>query len=183
VQPSANPPSEPGQFVNAPPVQLPPDQGVLPVDSALRRVILLMFVNLGLSVLTTIITLILHSSVLDYQLAHAHIPADATPTEIDAVRTALQSALWVKLGGSILVAGLYIWRAYALRRGSRRAYLRLYYICIAGLVGIAYLILGGQYPIWMRVEQGLQAVVLVVLLIAVSRPEVRGRFAKRPQFG
>jgi hypothetical protein len=50
-------------------------------------------------------------------------------------------------------------------------------------VGIAYLILGGQYPIWMRVEQGLQAVVLVVLLIAVSRPEVRGRFAKRPQFG
>lgn len=166
--------------MNAPPVQLPPDQGVLPVDSALRRVIVIMFVNLGLSVLTTIITLILHTSVLDYQLAHAHIPPGATQLQIDTVRKALQTALWVKLGATVLVAALYIWRAYALRRGSRRAYLRLYYICIAGLVGIAYLILGGQYPVWMRVEQGLQAVVLVVLLIAVSRRGVRDRFAKRP---
>lgn len=168
-----------GDFTPAPPVQLPPDPGTQPVDTALRRVIILMFVNLGLSVLTTIITLFLHNSVLSYQLAHAHIPANATPAEINTIHQALQTALWSRLAATVLVAAFYIWRAYALRRGSRGAYLRLYYICVAGIVGIAYLILAGQYPVWMRVEQGLQAVVLVALLLAVSRKEVRNRFAKQ----
>ena len=162
----------------APPVALPPDPGARPVDSALRLVIILMFVNLGLSVLTTIIMLILHTSVLDYQLAHTKLPPDATPAEIDMIKHTLQISLWSKLGATILVSGLYIWRAYALRRGSRGAYIRLYYICIAGLVGIVYLIFSSQYPVWMRVEQGLQAVVLAGLLFAVSRKEVRSRFAK-----
>jgi hypothetical protein len=164
---------------SAPPVQLPPDPAAQPVDTALRLVIILMFVNLGLSVLTTIITLILHDSVLNYELAHSQLPPDASPAEVDAVRHALQTSLWGKLAATVLVSALYIWRAYALRRGSRGAYLRLYYICIAGLIGIAALILGGQYPVWMRVEQGLQAVVLVALIVAVSRPQVRNRFAKQ----
>ncbi len=138
-----------------------------------------MFVNLGLSVVTTVVTLLLRTSVLDYQLAHAHLPAGASPAAIDTIRRALQTALWSKTVATVLVAGLYIWRAYALRRGSRGAYLRLYYICVAGIIGIAYLILAGQYPVWMRIEQGLQAVVLVTLLIAVSRKEVRYRFAKQ----
>ncbi|HEY3748280.1 MAG TPA: hypothetical protein VGL80_03700 [Pseudonocardiaceae bacterium] len=168
-----------GDFTPAPPVRLPPDPGAQPVDTALRRVIVLMFVNLGLSVLTTIITLFLHNSVLSYQLAHARIPANATPAQVDAIHQALQTALWSRLVATVLVAALYIWRAYALRRGSRGAYLRLYYICVAGIIGIAYLILAGQYPVWMRVEQALQAVVLVALLLAVSRKEVRNRFAKQ----
>ena len=45
----------------------------LPVDSALRLVLILMFVNLGLSLLTTILVLIFHNSVIDYQLAHLHL--------------------------------------------------------------------------------------------------------------
>jgi ABC-type Fe3+ transport system permease subunit len=179
VQPSSNQPFDSSHLPSAPPVQLPPDPVQRPVDSALRLVITLMFVNLGLSVLTTIITLIVHNSVLDYELARTHLPADANPAQLDMIRSTLQTALWTKLVVTVLVAALYIWRAYSLRRGSRRAYLRLYYLCIAGLVGIAYLILGGQYPIWMRVEQGLQAAVLVALLVAVSRPQVRDRFAKR----
>ncbi|WP_043840647.1 hypothetical protein [Amycolatopsis taiwanensis] len=166
-------------FPAAPPVALPPEPGAQPVDSALRLVIILMFVNLGLSVLTTVITLLLQESVIDYQLAHSHLSPDASPAELDLVRHALQVGLWTKLGATVLVAGLYIWRAYALRRGSRGAYIRLYYICIAGVLGIAYLIFAAQAPVWMRVEQGLQAAVLVVLLFAVSRKEVRYRFAKR----
>lgn len=179
----SNSPFEPNQFPTAPPVTLPPDPGARPVDSALRLVIVLMFVNLGLSVLTTVITLFLRDSVLDFQLAHAHLPPNPTPLQLEIVRNALQTALWTKLVATVLVSGLYIWRAYALRRGSRGAYLRLYYICIAGLIGIVYLIAAGQYPVWMRVEQGLQAAVLVALLFAVSRKEVRYRFAKRPQYG
>jgi hypothetical protein len=179
VQPSSSSESHEGWLPSAPPVQLPPDPGAQPVDSALRLVIILMFVNLGLSVLTTIITLILHDSVLNYEIAHSHLPPDASPAEVNMIRQTLQTSLWTKLGATVLVSALYIWRAYALRRGSRRAYLRLYYICIAGLIGIVYLIVAGQYPVWMRVEQGLQAVVLIALIIAVSRKEVRTRFAKQ----
>ena len=147
------------------------------MDSALRLVIILMFVNLGLSLVTTILVLIMHNSVIDYQIAHANLPPGAN---VDMLRTALQNALWTRLVTSVLVSALYIWRAFALRRGSRGAYIRLYYIGIIGIAGIAYLIFAStQYPVWMRVEQVLQALVLIALLIAVSRPAVRDRFAKQ----
>jgi hypothetical protein len=149
----------------------------LPMDSALRLVIILMFINLGLSVITSALVLIMHNSVIDYQLAHIQLPPGA---DVALMRTALQDALWTRLASSVVVSALYIWRAFALRRGSRGAYLRLYYIAIIGILGIAYLIfVSTQYPVWMRVEQVLQALVLVGLLIAVSRPQVRNRFAKQ----
>ena len=149
----------------------------VPMDSALRLVIILMFINLGLSVLTSILVLIMHNSVIDYQLAHTSLPPGA---DVDLLRNTLQSTLWVRHVTSVLVSALYIWRAFALRRGSRGAYLRLYYIAIVGILGIAYLIfVSTQYPVWMRVEQVLQAIVLVGLLVAVSRPAVRNRFAKQ----
>src|SRR5207302_5029029 len=68
-------------------VQATPEQRP---DSALRLVITLMFVNLGISVLTTIITLILHNSVIDYQLAHTHVPS----ADLGVTRHALQTTLW-----------------------------------------------------------------------------------------
>ena len=81
------------------------------------------------------------------------------------------TSLWGRLAGSVVVSAVYVWRAFSLRRGSRGAYIRLYYIAIIGLIGIAYLIfVSTQYPVWMRVEQILQAVVLVGLLIAVAAP-------------
>lgn len=164
----------------APPVQLPPDPGAQPVDSALRLVIVLMFANLGLSVITTIITLILRNSVLSYELAHTITP-DMDPQTVDAIRSTLQSSLWIKLGSTVLLAALYVWRAYSLRRGNRRAYIRLYWIGGAGLIAVLSLLLNGQYPVWMRVEQVLQGLVLISLLFAVSRKPVRDRFAK-PQY-
>jgi hypothetical protein len=159
-------------------VNLPPDPGAVPVDSALRLVIVLMFVNLGLSVVLTVLTLLLHKSVVDFQLAHANLPPDADPATVNAVRTSLNAAVWGRVVAVLVVSGLYIWRAFSLRRGSRRAYLRLIWICVAGIVGIVYLIAIAQYPVWMRVEQVLQGLVLIALLIAVTRKEVRYRFAK-----
>jgi hypothetical protein len=154
------------------------DPGAGSAEAALRLVIVLMFVNLGISVLTTVAMVWLRTSVVDYQVAHTHLAA-GSPLTGDALRRTLQDTLWLRLGGSVVISAFYIWRAYALRRGSRGAYLRLYYICIAGLVGITYLILSGQYPVWMRVEQGVQAVVLVALLVAVSRAPMRHQFAKQ----
>lgn len=148
-----------------------------PMDSALRLVIILMFVNLGLSVLTTIVVLILHNSVIDYQIAHTPLGPNVNMVQL---RTALQGALWGRLAGNVIVSVFYVWRSFALRRGSRYAYVRTYYIAIVGLLALVYLfVVSNQYPVWMRVEQVLQALVLLALLIAVSRPAVRARFAKQ----
>jgi Na+/melibiose symporter-like transporter len=149
-----------------------------PMDGPLRLVIVLMFVNLGLSVVLSILMLILHRSLVSYELAHTHLPANASPAEIAAERHGLESATWGRLVGVVIVAALYIWRASALRRGSRGAYRRLILICVVGLIGIVYLITVAQYPVWMRVEQVLQGIVLLALLYAVTRPAVRTRYAK-----
>jgi hypothetical protein len=148
-----------------------------PMDSALRLVIILMFVNLGLSLLTTVVVLILHNSVIDYQIAHSNYPPNI---DIDQVHQILLDSLWGRIAGNVIVSALYVWRSFALRRGSRYAYLRTYYIAIVGLIGIVYLIaVSSAYPVWMRVEQVIQGVVLIALLIAVSRPAVRARYAKQ----
>lgn len=146
------------------------------MDAALRLVIVLMFVNLGLSVVLTGLMLIFHTSLVDYQLAHTPIPPGADTT---ILRESLTDALWGRVAGVVIVAAAYVWRAFSLRRGSRRAYLRLIWICGVGLAGIVYLIVAGNYPVWMRVEQVLQGVVLISLLIAVTRPAVRDRYAKQ----
>ena len=67
-----------------------------------------MFVNLGLSAVTAIITLILHNSVLDYQVAHVRLPPDASLAQVDTVRQALQTTLWTKLAATVLVSALYV---------------------------------------------------------------------------
>jgi hypothetical protein len=150
------------------------------MDNPLRLVIVLMFVNLGLSIVATALILIFHTSLLNYELAHAHLPPNATPEQISVLRTSLSSAMWGRVAGIVVVSALYVWRAYSLRRGSRRAYLRLIWICVVGLLGIIYLILGGQYPVWLRVEQVVQGLVLIAMLLAVTRKEVRDRYAKLP---
>jgi hypothetical protein len=149
-----------------------------PMDGPLRLVIVLMFVNLGLSVVLTLLMLILHTSLVDYELAHSHLPRNATPDQLAVMRKALQGALWGRVAGVVVVSALYVWRAAALRRGSRGAYRRMILICVVGLVGIAVLLTSAQYPVWMRVEQVLQGVVLIALLIAVTRAPVRERYAK-----
>lgn len=148
------------------------------MDGPLRLVIVLMFVNVGLSLVLTVAMLILHTSLVDFELAHSHLPANASPAQVAAVRQALESATWARLIGVVLVSVLYVWRASALRRGSRGAYRRLILICVVGVIGIVYLIAGGQYPVWMRVEQVIQGLVLIAMLIAVLRPQVRERYAK-----
>jgi hypothetical protein len=119
--------------------------------------------------------------VIDFQLAHANLPPGAGPQVSDAVRTTLQGALWGRVAGVLLVSLFYVLRARGLVRGNRRSYRRMILVAIVGLVGIAYLIAAGQYPVWMRVEQGLQAVVLIGMLIALLRPQVKGRFAQQPR--
>jgi hypothetical protein len=168
-------PNQPG-LPAAPPVTMQPGQPRQPMDNALRLVITLMFVNLGLSVVLTILMLIFHNSIVNYEFARTHVPAGSDPA---VVRNTLQAALWGRLAGVVIVSVLYVWRSFSLRAGKRRAYIRLIWICAVGLAGILYLLLGAKYPAWMRVEQVLQGIVLITLLIALTRKPVRDRFAKQ----
>ncbi|HKN99603.1 MAG TPA: hypothetical protein VJX10_20955 [Pseudonocardiaceae bacterium] len=161
----------------APPVT-EPESPRLPVDGPLRLVIILMFANVGLSLILTILMLIFHTSLVNYEFAHTALPAHADPA---VVRRGLESALWGRLVGVVVVSLLYVWRAVLLRQGRRRAYLRLIWICGIGLVGIVYLLVGAHYPVWMRVEQVIQGCVLIAMLVAVTRRPVRDRFAKPRQ--
>ena len=159
----------------APPVQLPPDPATLPVTPALRRVIALLFVNLGLSAVLTVLVFLFRDEVVDYQLAHMTLPPNAN---VAGVRQVLQQTVWSRVAGVLIVSLVYLFVAYRLRQGKRGAYRRVIMISIFGMVGIIYLLVAGNYPIWMRVEQVLQGLVLAALLWSVLRPEVRARFAK-----
>lgn len=175
MEPMSNPPYP---YSSAPTVRLAPSN-TRPAYAALRPVLNLVYVNCVLSVLTAIITLMLQNSVLDYQLARAGLPPGASPSRVDGVRNGLEIGLWIKLGSMVLLSLIYVWRASGLKRGSRRPEIRLYYICLVGLVGVGYLILGGEYPVWMRVEQALQAAVLLALLFVVIRNHVRTHSARK----
>jgi hypothetical protein len=134
----------------------------------------LLAINFALSVALTIAVLVLRDQVINYQLAHTSLPPG---TDEEMMRRILQNTIWTRLAAIVIASLVYLWLARRLLRGHRRAYLRVIYLAVAGLIGIGFL-LTQPYPIWMRVEQCMRAAVLVALLWAVTRPEVRRQFAR-----
>jgi hypothetical protein len=135
-----------------------------PGQSGLRRVIVLLLVNLGFSLVLTVLMFVFRNELVDYQLSHLRPPPG---TDLAAMRIQLRSQVWSRSIGVLVVSMVY---ALLIRR--------LLWISVAGLLGIVFLIVAGQYPVWMRIEQVAQAVVLASLLWAVTRPAVRARFRK-----
>jgi bacteriorhodopsin len=139
----------------------------------LRRVTTLLLVNLGLSALLAVAFLVFHRSLLDYQVAHMNL---APGTDVDAVRDGLSASLWSRVGGVVVIGLVYTVLLRRVRAGQRRAFFRILILSVVSLAGIAYLLSTGQYPVWVDVEQGIQAAVLLGLLWAVTRPAVRAHF-------
>jgi hypothetical protein len=75
-----------------------------------------------------------------------------------------------------VVSIVYVFLVRALLRGRRWAYRRVIWLGAAGMVALVLLQLT-PYPVWMRVEQLLQALVLGALLYFVLQPSVRAHFA------
>ena len=144
-------------------------------QSELRRVIVLLLVNLGFSLVLTVLMLVFRNQLVNYQLGHLNLPPG---TDLAAVRVQLRGQVWSRSVGVLVVTVVYALLIRRLLAGKRRAYLRVIWISVAGLLGIVFLVVAGQYPVWMRVEQTAQAVVLASLLWAVTRPAVRARFPK-----
>ncbi|ODT98403.1 MAG: hypothetical protein ABS81_27970 [Pseudonocardia sp. SCN 72-86] len=141
----------------------------------LRHVITLLLVNLGLSAVLAILFVAFHTSLIEYQVARLGLPAGA---DVEGVRAGLSAGLWSRAVVVVVIGVVYLFLIRQLRAGRRRAYLRVLIVSVVSLVGIAYLVLSGQYPGWVRVEQVVQAVVLLTLLWATTRPAVRAHFAR-----
>lgn len=142
----------------------------------LRPVFYLLFANLGMSVVLTVLVFVFRDSLVDYQLAHAELPPG---TNVEAFRSALHQQVWLRVAGVVLVSAMYLRIGYRLRQGHRAAYRRVLLVSIAGLLGLVSLLLSPGYPLWMHVEQVVQGAVLAALLWFVTRPALRARFAKK----
>jgi hypothetical protein len=146
-----------------------------PISPALRRVLAVLCANLGLSVVLTCLMFFFRDSVIDYQLAHLSMPPGA---DLDVTRSVLRQQVWGRVAGVVVASVMYLRIGYRLRRGHRGAYRRILWISCAGLAALGWLFATGEYPVWVRIEQALQGVVLATLLWSVTRPELRAKFAK-----
>lgn len=162
-----------GGFTPMPP---PPPERVVPVGPPPRLVhfaTVLLMVNLGLSILVTILSFVYQDDIIRLTLEHTH-RADVTA----AVTQAIKTSLWVRAGVNVLVGALYLFLASRLRRGKRWAWRRMVWLSIAGGIGMIYL-LTQHYPVIFKVEQVLQLLVLAGIGYCVLHPETRAHFAKR----
>ncbi|MGI5224679.1 hypothetical protein [Actinoallomurus sp. CA-142502] len=146
-----------------------------PHARAVRLVLILLFANLALSIVFAGLTLLFRHGILDYQLAR-HPGPDPAKT-----RDKLALTLWTRPIPILLVAVVYLWVGRRLRQGVRAAYLRVRVVSLVGLVAVAYLILTGAYPPWLRVIQGAQLLLLVALVVAVNRRRMRTGFPRGPK--
>lgn len=143
----------------------------------LRTVVTLLLTNLGLSAVIAALLLVFRQALLDYQLDRMAVPA----ADRAATAAGLESGTWSRVIGWSWSASCARSSCAACGRGRRRAWFRLLAVSTVGLVGILAVLATGQYPMWVDVEQVVQAGVLVALLWAATRPAVRAHFARRTQ--
>lgn len=134
---------------------------------------ILLAVNLALSIVLTIVTVLARHSVVNYQLDHRHITDPATR---ESLRNSYTGTIIGRVIGNIVVSVVYVFLVRALLRGRRWAYRRVIWLSAAGVVALV-LLQFTPYPIWMRAEQLVQALVLGALFYVVRRPAVRAHFA------
>jgi hypothetical protein len=144
-------------------------QATLP---ALRRVIVLMLVNLGLSALLAVLIFAFRHQLVEFQLAQLPPGADT-----ERMRAGLRAAVWARVAPVGLVAIVYFFLIKGLRNGSRRSYLRVVWLSAAGTVALGISLLTAD-PWWMRTVQAIQLVAVAALLYAVTRTEIRDGFPK-----
>ncbi|MGE7186505.1 hypothetical protein ACQKKK_21800 [Peribacillus sp. NPDC006672] len=95
-------------------------------------------------------------------------------------RDNINGYVWLRSGGLAILSLVYIGFGFKLKERKRSAYIRVMIISIAGAFGIYALAIGGGdvYPLWMRLEQGIQGLLLIMIIIILTRPKNRIYFAK-----
>jgi ABC-type Fe3+ transport system permease subunit len=149
-------------------------------ERAMRPVIRLVAVYLGLSILIALLVGVFHHSVLEYQFAHAANHDSPDPAVRKTVRDSLSWGLWSRPITSIIILLVYLRIIKGLRTGKRSSYRRIRVVAIVVTVLNVYYIATGQNPVWMSIGQGLQIAVLIGVFVLASRPEVKAHFQRAP---
>lgn len=90
---------------------------------------------------------------------------------------------WVVwLRGSVVAAAsvVFVFVTRAAARGSRIAYTRMRWISLLAPIGIAVIIMAPDtgYPVWMKVEQAVVGIIIVIVAVYLNRRVVRLAFAR-----
>lgn len=90
--------------------------------------------------------------------------------------------VWGRVVTELVLGAAYFLFAYLWRRGKFWGYLRMLMTsALAFVSALSVVVLGGAYPWWLRLEQLIQLVIVVILFYVLTRPHVRQRFAKKPK--
>jgi hypothetical protein len=146
-------------------------------EPPLNRLIRIMLVNLGAGLIITAVILIWHDQVVNFQLAAAH-PA---PGALAQNRNSLSISLWTRPAPAVAVALLYPLFIRRLRQHQRRGYRRVVIVGVLQLAALIWYAAAADYPWWLRVLQGVQALIVLAVLWAATRPAVRALFGYQPR--
>lgn len=136
-----------------------------------RRATVLLFANLVASAVFALLTVVFVENVVHYQLA-----AGATKTAEE-----LRITIWIRAAMVLVIAAFYWFLARRMRRGRRGAYLRVRTLAVAGVVAVGYLLLTGALPVWLRVIEVVQLLLLAALVVVTNLRPVREAFPKPPK--
>lgn len=92
----------------------------------------------------------------------------------------INSTVWGRAIAEVMIAAAYFFYAYLWRKGKFWGYWRLLSTSGLGALSIiSIVVLPGEYPLWIRVEQVFHGVVLGLIVWLLLRPMVRRHFAKK----
>lgn len=95
------------------------------------------------------------------------------------LRDSVPVAVWVRVTAMFVVALLVLFFTTHMYRGKRWAYIRVKWFAIGGTIGFVLVAaLPGPFPVWMRAEHAVQALVFAAMAWLVTRPRMRAFFAK-----
>jgi cell division protein FtsW (lipid II flippase) len=88
--------------------------------------------------------------------------------------------VWGRAITELVLGVAYFLFAYLWRRGKFWGYLRMLMTSALALLStLSVVFFEGSYPWWLRVEQAVQAVVILLLAYLLTRPRMRARFRKK----
>jgi hypothetical protein len=145
-------------------------------SDVLRPVVRLLLLNLSLTIVLAVLTVVFRQQLVDYQFAHtAGIANDDADTQA-VVRKTLMYSTWARPAAALVISLLYLSLLRGLRAGRKRAYIRLHIITFVSLASIIYLLVSSHSPQWVMIEQIVQGAVQLILILTFTRPKVRALF-------
>jgi hypothetical protein len=88
--------------------------------------------------------------------------------------------VWGRAITELVLGTAYFLFVYLWKKGKFWGYLRMLMTsALAGVSTLSVVMLHGSYPWWLRLEQAIQFLVPAVIILILTRPQMRHRFSKK----